>query len=135
MPEKETLVWLVERKIRNAGKVAKVKGQHGEVVVEGSCPKQDVKIRNELPPSSQEGADFSEPLHDRLIHTHDLIGTQKLPERSQMRFWIGLGKGGVVDSPTVIQLMVIPVGASFCKSVSARCLPARALITQSASSI
>ena len=75
MPERGTLVWLVERKIRNAGEMFAVKGEHREVIMEGSCPKQDVKIGYELPPSSEEGADFSESLHDGVIHAHDLIGT------------------------------------------------------------
>jgi hypothetical protein len=52
MPEKDTLIWLVKHKIRNAGEVFAVKGEHREIIMEGSCPKQDVKIGNELPPSS-----------------------------------------------------------------------------------
>jgi hypothetical protein len=40
----DCLVWLVERKIRNAGEVAKVKCQDGEVVVEGGCGNEHIKV-------------------------------------------------------------------------------------------
>ena len=52
------LLRLVDFNVRYAFKVFLVVRQHHEIIVKSGCPKQDIEIRNQLPPSAQERANF-----------------------------------------------------------------------------
>ena len=53
--------------IRNTCKMFLVVRQHSEIIMQGSCPEQNIKIRNQFPPSPQERPDFGKLFYDGKV--------------------------------------------------------------------
>ncbi len=78
-------------------KMSLVVGKNRQIMMEGGCAKQQIKVRDQFTSSAQIGTNFSKSFYDRVIERQQCEWRKKLAKGYEMGLWIVVGKGHIID--------------------------------------
>ena len=107
---------VVELEGGDAGEVAGIAGDEGEVVTEGGRRDEEVRVAHQLTLAPELATDAGESPQEGPGKRQDVHPAQEVPEAPFVLTLVPAVVNAFIDSPKVIRLMAMPAGPSEVRS-------------------